>query len=379
MKKALILACALGALLSCNREDVAGLQNPTDPPAVNESTEGSIPVHLSIKGGQMQTRATEANAKESELANVKLTIQAWGSSSLTPAYTKTYDLGDNTDIIVNIDACQYAYFTVESGDYKDGEFQKTLEGQKEHLYAMGQIKVDWDAMQNQDTPFEITMSRLINKITIEKISVDWANENFDSREFKIKRIFLSDVPRFSRTNYASMSIKGYNSSFTGEKDDIQFYNFGGLEGYEVKCVNDYKMYKAPVYRLDEQLVDEVDKVVSKDSPYTTPHTFYAYVSNSAKVLPYISTAATASNYVNLYVPMTSIVIEAEMEGDTMYYKFPVLTAQSTAPANTHIRFSELVITESGSESQNGAKTYENFSYTFSDWNEDNRTEPTPNL
>lgn len=375
MKKLFILACAIGALIACERKEISEPARPS----LNEGSEDTIPVRLLISGDGMQTRATEANPNESALANVHLTVEAWGSSSLTPAYTETFDLGSDRDVIINMKSCQYANFIVESGQTENGEYLSTLEGQKDYLYAMGKTKVTWEQMQSQDTPFEIKIARLINKITIEKISVNWSNSNYDSREFKIKKIYLSDVPREYMSSTAGATIKGYNSSYTGTKEGVKIYNFGGLTKYEVKCNNDGKMYSAPVYRLDDQLVDEVDAVVTRDKPYTTPHTFYAYISNSSKENTHISSVSTISNYASLYIPMTTIVVQAELDGEVMYYKFPVVTDMDQAPTNTHIKFSELIITESGSTTQNGTKTYENFTYSFSDWSEDNRSDSTTNL
>lgn len=364
--------------MACNKESIAVPESPLDLPAVNEATETSVPVRLHIFGG-VATKAASDNPKESELANTRLTIQAWGASSMTPAYTKTYDLGEESDIIVNMEKCNYAYFIVESGEVTNGEFQKTLEGQKEHLYATGKIKVEWESMQSQDAPFEILIARQINKISIEKILVNWSNPNYDSRQLKIKKIYLSDVPRSYSSNCNSMTIKGYNSSFNGTKEDIRIYNFGGLEGISVKCNNDDKYYMAPVYRLDNQLVDEVDAVISKTSPYTNKHVFYSYISNSTKQKTHIETASPSSNYVNLYVPMTTIVVEAEFDGKAMFYRFPISAQMDTAPSNTHIRIRELCITELGSDTLHGAKTYENFSFTFTDWTEEEITEPITNL
>ena len=79
---------------------------------------------------------------------------------------------------------------------------------KEYLYATGKIRVTWDEMQKQDSPFEVTISRNINKISIEKISVNWSNENYDSREFRIKKIYLSDVPRTYIENCNAVTVKG---------------------------------------------------------------------------------------------------------------------------------------------------------------------------
>ena len=141
MKKFLLIACSIGALMACNREEIPVQDLPDRATEVNEASQGTIPVRLSIGKKNIYTKGTAPNEKESALANVRLTIQAWGSSSISPSYTQTYDLGNASEIIVNMASCNYAYFIVESGELKDNEFQKTLEGQKNYLYATGKIRV----------------------------------------------------------------------------------------------------------------------------------------------------------------------------------------------------------------------------------------------
>ena len=82
MKKILLLACSLGALMACNRDDLAVPNQPDDFPAVNEVTKGSIPVHLKISGG-ITTKATSPNAKEDEIINALLTVTGLDSESKT--------------------------------------------------------------------------------------------------------------------------------------------------------------------------------------------------------------------------------------------------------------------------------------------------------
>ena len=80
MKKFLLIACSIGALMACNREEIPVQNLPDRITEVNEATQGTIPVHLSIGKRNIYTKSTTPNEKESTLANVRLTIQAWGSS-----------------------------------------------------------------------------------------------------------------------------------------------------------------------------------------------------------------------------------------------------------------------------------------------------------
>ena len=74
MKKFLLIACSIGALLSCNREEISVQDLPDRITEVNEANQGTIPVHLSIGKKNIYTKGTTPNEKESALANVRLTI-----------------------------------------------------------------------------------------------------------------------------------------------------------------------------------------------------------------------------------------------------------------------------------------------------------------
>ena len=378
MRKILLFACTLAVMAACNRDDIGGPAAPSQPPEVNNPAEETVPVRLRIKDRGITTKGTTPIASEAVPVNARLTVTTYAPTTGNQQSVNSYDLGSDSEIIVNVGNCGSALFTIESGDLKDGVFQTTLEGQKEHLYAKGELKLTWEEMQSQDTPFEVEISRLINKISIEKICVDWANSNYDSREFVIKQIYLSDVPRNYSSDYTNVNVKGYNSEFTGEKEEIKFYNFGGLDGLSITSSSDNKSYMAPVYRLDDQLLDEVNKTVSRTTPYTTPHIFYAYLSNSSKGIR-ISSVAPYANYISLYVAETTIVIYAELDGEPMYYKVPVLSAQAKSPTNTHIRIRQMTITGPGSSSPHKATAYENISFSLKDWIEDDRSESTNNL
>ena len=82
-------------------------------------------------------------------------------------------------------------------------------------------------------------------------------------------------------------------------------------------------------------------------------------------------------------PMTTIVIEAELGGTLMYYRFPILQKQegatATVPVNTHVRFQELIIKDLGSPTLYGDKTFENVNFTLVDWTDDSRTGSTENI
>ena len=377
MKKILLLACSLGALLACNREDIPVQSLPEDIPAVNQATTETIPVHLFISGN-VSTKATSENDKEAEIINALLTVKGVDADGKA-LFTDKYDVSGSADIIFNLKPCEKAQFTVESGTLKDGAMLKALEEQKTHYYAKGAITMNWSDLQTEGATHVIELVRQVNKITIEKVSVDWDNANYNSKELRLKRIYLCDVPRYPHSTYIEVVQSIYAKDYTGSKVDFNYYNFNGLEAFTYKPNN--VTYLGDIYRLDDQLLDEVDAVISEGKPYQTQHTFYSYICNNTNTSPKMH-YVQGDRYA-FAAPMTTIVIEAELDGTLMYYRFPVLQFKEgvipEVPVNTHIQFQELIIKDLGSPTLYGDKTFENVNFRLVDWTEDNRTGSTENI
>ena len=377
MKKILLLACSIGALLSCNRDEIPVQNPPDDIPAVNEATKGTIPVHLCISGN-VSTRATSANEKEDEIINALLTVQGLDQSN-KEVFIDKYDVSGSADVIINLKPCDKAVFTVESGSVRNGAMLKALEEQKTHYYAKGDITMNWSDLQAEGATHVIELVRQINKITIEKISVDWDNANYNSKELIIKKIYLCDVPRYPNKTYTEVTQSIYKEDYTGTKVDFEYYNFNGLSKFTYKPNN--VNYVSDIYRLDDQLLDELDVAISEGKSYQTEHVFYSYLCNNTDTTPKVK-FMQGDRYA-FTAPMTTIVIEAELNGTLMYYRFPVLRFDGeTAPAvpvNTHIQFKELIIRDLGAPTLYGDKTFENVNFTLVDWTDDIRNGSTENF
>lgn len=377
MKKILLLACSLGALLACNRDEIPVQNLPDNIPAVNEATTETIPVHLCISGN-VSTKATSANDKEAEIINALLTVKGIDTDGKA-LFTDKYDVSGSADIIFNLKPCNKAQFIVESGTLKDGAILKALEEQKTHYYAKGDITMNWSDLQIEGATHVIELVRQINKITIEKVSVNWDNANYNSKELRLKRIYLCDVPRYPYSSYKEVVQSIYKEGYTGNKIDFNYYNFNGLEAFTYQPNN--VTYVGDIYRLDDQLLDEVDAELSEGKPYQTQHTFYSYLCNNTNTSPKMQ--YTQGDRYAFIAPMTTVVIEAELNGTLMYYRFPILRFDGetgpTVPVNTHIQFKELIIKDLGSPTLYGDKTFENVNFKLVDWTEDNRTGSTENI
>lgn len=379
MKKFKFLFCALAAIVSCNQVCV-DLPEAESDHVLNETTDGSVPISFKISGGTVQTKGVTTMASESALTNVRMTVKGYSESNVV-LYSEEHDLGTQTNGIVNVKECHHVVLSVFSGNRDDSGYIKTLEGQSDYFYAEGSRSLSWNEVQAQEGPLEILVSRKINKITIEKISVSWNNPNYDSKEFKIKKIFLCDIPRTYIKDAETSYISVYKRDYSQSKEDIKYYNMGGLDGYSYYDSTTAAYYDAVTARLDNQLLDQVDVTVSENSPYIEPHVFYTYINNSSRQRPQMRNATDRNNgVITVFPAMSTIAIEAEMEGQTMYYRFQIFqSSESGAPVNTHIRFKELLITELGAPSLYEAKTFKNAMYEFAEWDETDIDVPVESL
>ena len=372
MKKISLIVCFIAAFLSCDRyqEPQFGLEGFEE---VNAASEGSVPVRFRLAGVDVGTKGVSSSFLESALANVRLVVEGYPTSGATgdPDYVETVELGTRTNGIVNVQKCNRVKMHVYSGAHDGTQYLQTLEGQKEILYAYGSYDINWSDLQSRTAPVEIEMSRSINKITVNKISVDWANPNYSGMEFRIRKMFLSDVPRTYSSKGAVVS--GYPSGYSGTKDPVAFYNFGGL--YEHLFEINKVKYEVNSTRLDDQLMEEMDVVVSEEEPYVGSHVFYSYIHNVEGTD--VDNAITKDGYAVCQPSATTICLEAELDGSVMYYRFRLLPYQTSAPKNLHMILNELKITEPGSPTLYGGKTYENISFDFAEWTENTMENSSP--
>lgn len=372
MKKSAILICLLGAVLACSKNE--------DPVIETGSSEMKLyPVNVNLVGTNVCTKGTVANPNESKTANTLIHLSAVDAGSAT-IYQQTYQAGEQSTLIIYSPECDHIDITVESGAYEKGKFLKTIEGQREYFYSTGSTSVKWADVIGQTEPINVTLTRTINKVTIDKISVNWTNTALDSKELLIRKIFVCDAAREYLAKYANAYTIGYLPTYTGDKEGIKLYNLGGLDGFHMTESVTGKDFHVVTSRLDDLLLDEVNVAISKNLPYTTKHTFYTYFNPTTLTKPQIRNASDRANgSISISTSMTTIAIEAEMDGIVMYYRFPIVEITDTAPQNTHISISEVIITGLGSTSIYDKDNLANVSFTLNDWAEDKKGEVSGNV
>ena len=153
----------------------------------------------------------------------------------------------------------------------------------------------------------ISVSRLVSKVGIQKITRNFSDANQASRTFAIKRIYLTNVFR------RSLFSRDYNSSEVVSDDELG-YNAGGYHA------------SGTVGALDDLTADASLSVsLSNGASYTTAHYFYAF----PNTLP----AGTDPRGATWSPRHTRLVIEAQIGSGTYYY--PV-TIPTMARNNTYV-------------------------------------------
>lgn len=167
----------------------------------------------------------------------------------------------------------------------------------------------------------IKLYRQCSKVTVEKVSLDWMNAANVHKTFKIRSMFLMDVPGL----FANIHTPDFNIN-----DKALWFNANGKDPDNGK---DALLYSAAN-----------DVTVTETSPYETSHILYGYISGLTK----------ADNAVNWNPTGTSLVIEADFDGKTCYYAVRINRKDETVIRNKHFVFKDITITKPGADKPSGA-------------------------
>lgn len=136
---------------------------------------------------------------------------------------------------------------------------------------------------------DISLVRQCSKVTVNNIQINWTNSANNFKEFRLKAMYLMDVEGVFKNLHA----------ITGDAANTPWLNMGGhtSSGY------------------DSMLYDAIGGndgvVVSKDTQYSTRHTFYGYIS--------ARTNYTTDKNADWVENGTRLVIEADLDGEACYY------------------------------------------------------------
>ena len=185
----------------------------------------------------------------------------------------------------------------------------------------------------------IDLYRQICKVSVKKISIKWNNEANYHKEFRVKAVYLTDVPGSLQMLHGipsgeSSSWWNMNGYLHGEQDELLYRNI-------------------------------LDGVVLQDNPYESPIVLYGYISS----LQNFNDDSTWEE------GGTRLVIEAQHGTETVYYPVAICTAEEDKICNKHFLIEEIIITRPGAFQPYGVYPEENpiiVSCSVQEWNIINR-------
>ena len=295
MKKYLILLGAgLLSLAACNKT-VSNVENAP----VQRTT-----VTLRIAG--TQTRAVEQTAEEAAVNSLQVLVFRDGGIETYASATGTKEV-----VLSTTSGSRSVYAVVNAPSLAGIEAENDLKASLRSLsdnsasnYVMAGHKNLVFAANNPD-PFPIPISRLAIRVEIDRIVNNLANSVLASKEFKVNKIFLTNV------NTKDKLIDDY----TPQSEDF-IHHTGALQ------TDNSFVYKSVSSGVIAKGTDPSDG-------YNTVHSFYGY-----------------QNPQDLY--STMLIVEVKI-GDK-YYNYPLQLGAGALESNRIYRISELQITRLGNDS-----------------------------
>lgn len=295
-----ILAAAIACLMvcvSCDKTETTGFKNRS------EATELTIDLKAPTPG----TKSTQIG-EESGIHNVQIFV--FRSDGQLDAYTSTSAKENIKLACSNGDRTVYALVNAPdaSGIKTESEFKSTRSDLKDNSLAQFVMAGSKSITLKGSEQVEISVKRLVARLSIEKIVTDFAAPAYKNAEFKITGIY-------------AINVAG-DASVVGDGSPSAWMN-------QMKYVSS---------DCDALIYDKVDDAaVTSTSPYTSAHYFYVYPNPT-------SADASGSPFTPRY---TRLVVETSLNGNTYYYPISIGTSGGIVSNNTYT-IKTLTITKPGS-------------------------------
>lgn len=172
------------------------------------------------------------------------------------------------------------------------------------------------------SPIEVKVARLVSKVGVRRISVNYTNTRLNSKTTILRGIYLTNLYRTTR----------YGSDYTATELDAtrsSWYNSMGWHRWDAEQVNS----------AIDALVGDIglSTTISTVSPHTQAHYFYCY--------PNPSRPENDTHDTSLWsVRSTRLIIETEVDGESFYYQVQLPAMKR----NTPYVAAEVVIRDLGS-------------------------------
>jgi len=323
MKKILSFLAAVMALTACNKEfNKVGSD-------LGQKSEEKVPVSVSIRN--VATKAGESGPED--IIN-SLTVILYRIVDGAKTYESFYEfMPSASEGTIYIDPSKEAdsyyiaaYANVEglSTSSYNQDWTRFSEESIGDFQMFGEFTKAKDDLLSSGKA-EVSLQRQCSKVTVEKISLEWINAANAHKQFKVKSLYLMDVP--------GVFENVHKASFDLDSRDL-WYN---TNGYDKDGDQDVLLYSKAT-----------DIIVTETAAYDTDHTFYGYISSENAV------NSTAS-----WKPSdTRLVIEADFDGETCYYAIRINRENLEKVRNKHFVFKNIVITRPGADEPYEALTTE---------------------
>ena len=176
----------------------------------------------------------------------------------------------------------------------------------------------------------VDLKRMVSKIILDEISVDFENDAYDSKDFILKEVYLTNVAG-DLTYMAENAdpVKWYNKSVRISNDDVDAMIFDTMKDFNMKG----------------------------NAEYTDSHHFYCYPN------PYVEDSFMSDDW----TPRpTRLVVEAMLDGELFYY--PVVMPKLERNTKYHVSLN-IVRPGATSPEQDMDKYAASFKITVLDWQE----------
>lgn len=276
MKRIFLAAMAVAALASCNKSEVVDQK-----PSQVEDLNGRYVAKSIVLGGPA-SKATASFADEDKINDATIFVyQTNKETGVTIDYDVQYVTGNVAEFQLYFsDQTEYSYdfaAWVNMGELDDEPVAGEIVFADERNDDLMMRGTTTGVLEASAEEVSIPVTRYVGKTQISDITLDWKFKKNALKTFKLLDIYVANAAK----DDSEVPVAEYNL------DGV--YTASSMDGFLYDPMNQY--------------------ILADEAKYETSHVFYAY------------DAAT-----------TEVVIKAELDGEVMYYHFPITPADNTYKA-----------------------------------------------
>lgn len=321
------MSAIMTMVASCDTKNGISPDEMQQIPAEKPATEiEKQPVYLKING--IGTKALSDNPNEEKINDLQVFIYRTGADGVEIC-DSYYHFNESDERIIYVDptyssdtyriAVYANHRTFSSGETEFDDWALFSDESADNFQMYGKAQGKQSDIIKNNT-LSITLIRHCSKIAVKKITTKWTNSANNLKDFKLKGMYLMDVPGISGNHYEI-------GASAGNTDDL-WQNKNG----HTSTSHDALLYDS----IDDEAVTEAD-------PYETGHVFYGFISSNTEY----------NNSVTWKPSGTRLVIEAEFDGKPCYYAIKlnnlIENRESEDIRNMEIIFENITITKPGSD------------------------------